>query len=154
MTRGAPAPTRRSSMQISARVENRRDRHQVTLRTNGQSHALSIPPRPGGYGSSASGGELLALALATCWCNDLYREATARGIVVHGVEVEVDAEFGGAGEPARRIRYRARVTADAPDEAVRQLIEHTDRVAEVHNTLRGGIAVELDLRDGEMETPP
>ena len=131
-------------MQISARVENRRDQHQVTLRTNGQSHTLSIPPKPGGLGSSANGGELLALALATCWCNDLYREAAARGIAVQGVEVEVDAEFGGPGEPARRIRYRTRVAADAPADAVRQLIEHTDRVAEVHNTLRAGIPVELE----------
>jgi uncharacterized OsmC-like protein len=151
-------------MQISARVESRRDHHQVTLSTNGQSHSIAIAPKPGGFGSSANGGELLALALATCWCNDLYREAAARGITVQGVEVEVDAEFGAAGEPARRIRYRANVTADAPDEEIRRLIEHTDRVAEVHNTLRGGIAVELegfeaagvvaDPRHGEVEAAP
>ena len=131
-------------MQISARVESRRDRHQVTLRTDGQSHTLAIPPKPGGFGSSASGGEILALALATCYCNDLYREAAARGIEVQAVEVEVEAQFGGVGEPARQIRYRAKVLADAPEEAVRQLVEHTDRVAEVHNTLRSGIAVEME----------
>jgi uncharacterized OsmC-like protein len=131
-------------MQISARVESRRDQHQVMLSTNGQSHALAIAPRASGFGSSANGGELLALALATCYCNDLYREAAARGIAVHGVDVEVEARFGGAGEPARQIRYRAKVTADAPDDAVRELVEHTDRVAEVHNTLRAGIAVELE----------
>lgn len=130
-------------MQISARVENRDGEHRVTLRTNGQSHALAIPPKAGGRGSSANGGELLALALATCYCNDLYREAAARGIAVQSVEVQVDAEFGGAGEPARQIRYRARVEADATDEVIRQLVEHTDRVAEVHNTLRQGIAVTL-----------
>jgi organic hydroperoxide reductase OsmC/OhrA len=140
-------------MQIGARVENRRDRHQVTLTTNGQSHALSIPPRATGFGSSANGGELLALALATCWCNDLYREAAARGITVHGVEVQVDAEFGGPGDPARRIRYRAQVHADAPADAVRALVEHTDRVAEVHNTLRGGIAVELETGDPANAAP-
>ena len=134
-------------MQISARVENRGDEHRVTLRTNGQSRELAIPPKSGGRGSSANGGELLALALATCYCNDLYREAAARGIAVHGVEVEVDAEFGGVGEPARQIRYRARVQADAPDHVIRQLVEHTDRVAEVHNTLRGGINVTLQTGD-------
>jgi organic hydroperoxide reductase OsmC/OhrA len=115
----------------------------VTLRTNGQSHTLAIAPRATG-GSSANGGELLALAVATCYCNDLYREAAARDIRVHGVEVEVDTLFGGVGEPARQIRYRVTVTADAPDEAIRELIAHTDRVAEVHNTLRAGIAVELE----------
>lgn len=131
-------------MQISARVVNRKDLHQVTLETNGQSRPLAIPSKSGGFGSSANGGELLALALATCYCNDLYREAAARGIKVEGVEVEVETQFGGAGEPARQIRYRTKVTADAPEEAIRELIEHTDRVAEVHNTLRGGIAVELE----------
>lgn len=131
-------------MQIRACVQSRRDEHQVTLSTNGQEHTLAIPPKSSGFGSSANGGELLALALATCYCNDLYREAAARGIAVQGVEVEVEARFGGAGEPARQIRYRANVTADAPAEAVRELVEHTDRVAEVHNTLRLGIAVELE----------
>ena len=131
-------------MQIHARVESRRDQHQVTLRTNGQSHTVLIPPKPSGFGSSANGGELLALALATCYCNDLYREAATRDIKVHAVEVEVEAQFGGVGEPARQIRYRAKVTSDASDEVVRQLMEHTDRVAEVHNTLRSGIAVELE----------
>jgi organic hydroperoxide reductase OsmC/OhrA len=130
-------------MEISARVESRRDVHQVTLRTDGRSHTLTVPPKPGGFGSSANGGELLALALATCYCNDLYREAASRGVTVQGVEVEVEAQFGGAGEPARQIRYRAKVTADAPDAVLRELVEHTDRVAEVHNTLRSGIPVEM-----------
>jgi organic hydroperoxide reductase OsmC/OhrA len=140
-------------MEIRARVESRRDQHQVTLQTNGQSHTLTVPPRASGFGSSANGGELLALALATCYCNDLYREAAGRGIQVQAVEVEVDARFGGPGEPARQIRYRAKVTADAPDDAVRELIEHTDRVAEVHNTLRAGIAVELESRDSAAPPP-
>lgn len=134
-------------MEISAHVESRRNQHQVTLRTNGQSHTLEIPPRASGFGSSANGGELLALALATCYCNDLYREAAARGMEVRAVDVEVDARFGGIGEPARQIRYRVRVVADAPEDAVRQLVEHTDRVAEVHNTLRSGIRVELETPD-------
>lgn len=81
-------------MHIRARVENRRGSHQVTLTTNGQGQSLTIPPRATGFGSSANGGEFLALALATCFCNDLYREAATRRITVHSVEVEVDAEFG------------------------------------------------------------
>ena len=131
-------------MQIRARVHNQRNQHEVILSTNGQRHTLAIPPKQSGFGSSANGGELLALALATCYCNDFYREAAARGIQVQAVEVEVDAEFGGVGEPARRISYRTAISADAPDDVVRQLAEHTDRVAEVHNTLRLGMPVQLD----------
>jgi hypothetical protein len=62
-------------MKISARVANSQGRHDVTLHTNDAVHNLSIPPKPGGFGSSANGGELLFLALADCCCNDLYREA-------------------------------------------------------------------------------
>lgn len=102
---------------------------------------MQIPAKASGFGSGVNGGELLALALATCYCNDLYREAAARGLALTSVEVDVESEFGGAGEPAKRICYRARVAADAPADAIRALLEHTDRVAEVHNTLRGGIEV-------------
>jgi organic hydroperoxide reductase OsmC/OhrA len=44
-------------------------------------------------GSSINGGELLFAALATCFCNDLYREAAQRGINVQDVDVEVTETF-------------------------------------------------------------
>ena len=85
-------------MRISARVQNSQGQHQVSLATNDTVHSLSIPPKPTGFGSSANGGELLFLALATCYCNDIYREAAKRGIEVVGVEVEVQGDFGAEGE--------------------------------------------------------
>ena len=81
-------------MRITARVENRPNHHHVTLTTNDQSHTLDIPPKPTGYGSSANGGELLFLALATCYCNDIYREAAKRGLEVTSVAVTVEGDFG------------------------------------------------------------
>jgi len=83
------------------------------------------------------------LALATCYCNDIYREAEKKGIPVQSVEVNVEADFGGPGEPARNVAYRARVTAQASEEAIRSLIQHTDQVAEIHNSLRGATPVTL-----------
>ena len=123
-------------MKISAKVQNSEDQHHVTLRTNDNVHSLSIPPRPTGFGSSANGGELLFLALATCYCNDIYREAGKRGLKVEHVEVEVAGEFGAEGEPARNVSYRAKVTAQASEAQIRELMSHTDRVAEIQNTLR------------------
>lgn len=111
--------------------------------TDGLSHALTIQSKPSGFGSSVNGGELLALALATCYCNDLYREAVGRGIDVDGVEVTVDAVFGAAGEPATRIDYRVVIRSPAPPERVRELAIHTDQIAEIQNTLRLGMSVRL-----------
>ena len=88
------------------------------------------------YGSSANGGELLFLALATCYCNDLYREATKRNIKVERVEVNVEGEFGAEGEPAKNVTYRAKVAAQASEEEIQDMMRFVDTVAEIQNTLR------------------
>ena len=103
-------------MNISARIENRRGKHAVVVRTGEQERSLAIPTKADGFGSNANGGELLFLALATCYCNDIYREARKRGIDVESVKVEVSGEFGGEGEPARNLSYRTSVAAKAPRE--------------------------------------
>lgn len=130
-------------MKISARVQNSRGQHHVTLDTNGNTHALTIPPKPTGFGSSANGGELLFLALATCYCNDIYREAAKRGINMEGVEVQVEGDFGADGEPARNVTYTAKVISSASESEIQALMHHTDSVAEIQNTLRVGTPVTL-----------
>lgn len=130
-------------MKISARVTNRRGEHSVSLRTEAREHSITIPPKAEGMGSSVNGGELLFLALATCYCNDIYREAAKRGIDVQRVEVEVSGIFGGEGQGAREVRYRASVDAKAPREEVLALMRHTDTVAEIQNTLRSSTPVVL-----------
>ncbi len=133
-------------MKIVAYIENGPDDHRVKVETEGVEKSLQIPAKEGGRGSAVNGGELLCLALATCYCNDLYREAAKRGITVDRVEVNVQAEFGGEGEPARGITYSAVVEADASDNEIRALIAHTDTVAEIHNTLRNSTNVKLQLQ--------
>lgn len=130
-------------MLIQASVRNERGCHDVSLATDGKSHAISIAPGASGFGSRANGGELLCLAMATCFCNDLHREAKARAIEVVRVDVQAQAEFGGPGAAAQRLSYRVTVEARASADAIRALIAHTDTVAEVQNTLRRGTPVEL-----------
>ena len=86
-------------MKIAAHVHNEEGHHQVRLRTNDNAHTITVPPKASGFGSSANGGELLFLALATCYCNDVYREAQRAGIEVVSVDVDVEGTFGGIGEP-------------------------------------------------------
>lgn len=131
-------------MKITARVENSEGQHHVTLTTNDNSHSIVILPKSTGFGSSANGGELLFLALATCYCNDIYREAAKRNIKVEKVEVEVSGDFGVEGEPAKNVMYRAKVNAKGMEQEIRALMEHTDRVAEIQNTLRVGLPVILE----------
>jgi organic hydroperoxide reductase OsmC/OhrA len=69
-------------MIITATVRSAGIAHDVRVQTNDTERALAIAARANGRGSSINGGELLMLALATCYCNDLYREAERRGIAV------------------------------------------------------------------------
>jgi len=131
-------------MKIAARVSNTSPGHTVEVETEGRKQSIAIAPKSTGRGSSINGGELLFAALATCFCNDLYREAAKRGIGVHGVEVEMTGTFGSPGEAARDISYRVRVDADPPKTTIDDLIRATDSVTEIQNTLRAGYAVRLE----------
>lgn len=130
-------------MEISASVRNAGADHAVTVRTGDTVQPLCIPAKSAGRGSSVNGGELLMLALATCYCNDLYREAARLGIALHAVEVEATAHFPGVGLAASDIRYRARVSSPADPATLAELLRQTDAVAEVHNTVRSGLPVVL-----------
>lgn len=132
-------------MKFSARVQNDPKTHQITLKVGDKEQSLSIDPKPTG-GSSISGGELLLLALATCYCNDIYREAAKRGIKVERAEVEVTADFEAEGKPASNIIYRAKIKANAGNDEIRELMNHTDTVAEIQNTVRAGIPVRLEIQ--------
>jgi organic hydroperoxide reductase OsmC/OhrA len=128
-------------MEISATVRNDAAGHAVTVQTGPARQSLPIAAKPAGRGLAVNGGEFLMLALATCYCNDLYREAERLGVPLDRVEVEASADFDGIGLAATNIRYRAKVASSAPDAAIADLLRRTDAVAEVHNTLRGGVAV-------------
>jgi len=132
-------------MNISARLSNSRNRNEVVVQTGERSQQLSIPPKMTGYGAGVNGGELLFLALATCYCNDVYREAAKQGIPIEGVDVTVEGRFGADGVPASEIVYRARVNSPAPERQIRALLIQTDAVAEIHNTLRVPTTVTLEL---------
>ena len=131
-------------MKISARLSNTSSGHSVEVETEGRRQSIQIAPKSVGRGSSINGGELLFAALATCFCNDLYREAGKRGITVRDVKVEVTGTFGNPGEPARDISYRVDVQADDPQAEIDDLIRTTDAVTEIQNTLRTGCAVRLE----------
>jgi organic hydroperoxide reductase OsmC/OhrA len=131
-------------MHITAQVISSAHVHEVQVRTGATSQSLPIPGKPGG-GSAVNGGEFLMLALATCYCNDLYREARRLGIAIEGATVEASAEFPGIGLAATNITYRAEVRSSASPAEIEKLLRETDAVAEVHNTVRAGVPVQLTM---------
>jgi organic hydroperoxide reductase OsmC/OhrA len=131
-------------VKIAARVFSTSSGHSVEVETDGRRQSIAIVPKSGGRGSSVNGGELFFAALATCFCNDLYREAAKRGIQVQDVNVEVTGTFGNPGEPARDISYRVQMHAEAPQATIDDLIRATDSLTEIQNTVRAGCAVRLE----------
>ena len=130
-------------MKISGTLKKVSGKYLATLSTKGDKHIVEMSAKESGAGTRANGGELLCLALASCYCNDIYREAAGRNIDVVSVEVEVHAEFGGVGESAKEIKYSPTVKAHAAKEEIELLVLETDKFAEIHNTRRQGMAVGL-----------
>src|SRR3954467_961916 len=109
-------------MQIAATVVSSAAGHEVAVRTGQSSQSLSVARKASGAGSSVNGGEFLMLALATCYCNDLYREAQRLGILIDGAEVEAFGEFPGIGLAATNISYRAKVHSSASAGDIQRLL--------------------------------
>lgn len=116
----------------------------VAVGWSGQ-HTLTIDrtEQAGGMGLGFSGGELLLLAIGGCYCNDIFREAEKRGITVKGVQVNVQADWGGEPVRAQNVTYSTKVEAEASETEILDLIEHTNRIAEIPNSLRLGASVTL-----------
>lgn len=131
-------------MNIVTRIENSHGSFKVSLQTGERAHSINIPSKSSGFGSDVNGGEMLFLAMAACYCNDLYREAAKKNIEITDVEVEVKGEFGSEGEPAKNVTYNAKVTAHANKEKILELMKNTDKVAEIQNTVRTAIPVRLE----------
>ena len=130
-------------MNIIATIKNSLQQNDIVVETDGNKKKIVIPAKSGGQGSSVNGAELLFLSLATCFCNDIYREGVRRNINIESVEVTVSGEFGKEGESASFINYKTNIKSDSPQNEISALIDQVDKIAEIHNTLRKGIPVTL-----------
>jgi putative redox protein len=104
---------------------------------------IDRPEQGGGMGLGFSGGELLLLAIGGCYSNDIFREAAKRGMVIKSVHADVEADWGGEPVRAQNVTLTPRIEAEASEAEILDLIAHTDRVAEIPNSLRLGTPVKL-----------
>jgi organic hydroperoxide reductase OsmC/OhrA len=108
-------------------------------------HAI-VADRPegkaGGQGLGFNGGQLLALALGGCFCNDLRYVAEKLGVRIG--EISVDVQLDLAGEPLVATSARMSVDckmADGSDSA--KVIEQAKSSCFVSNTLMRGVSVNI-----------
>ena len=130
-------------MKVSATIKNSFNNHKAFLHTNDKIQHIKINYKSLGQASAVNGGELLMLAIASCFCNDIYREAAKRKFDIKSVHVVVSADFENEGEPASNIQYQVKVDSDNTKTEISKLIKYVDRIAEIHNTIRKGIPVKL-----------
>jgi uncharacterized OsmC-like protein len=111
--------------------------------SNGRSVSIDRAAASGGLGIGFNGGELLLLAVGACYCNDLFREAERMNIDVKSAHIEVEADWRGEPARAHNLCLSVRVEGRAPQDKIEELIRHTDKVAEIPNSLRYGTEVRL-----------
>jgi organic hydroperoxide reductase OsmC/OhrA len=98
--------------------------------------------KAGGHGLGFNGGQLLALAIGGCFCNDLRYVAHARGIALGGIEVKVTLDL--AGEPLLATGATIFVECDLADGAdAGALIAEAERISTVSNSLKAGVPVRV-----------
>ena len=130
-------------VQTSVRVRTVQDACVAVGWTGHRTLTIDRPEQAGGMGLGFNGGELMLLAIGGCYYNDLFREAAKLGVVIKSVQVDVQADWGGEPVRAQNVIYSTRVEAEASEAAILALIEQTDRVAEIPNSLRLGTPVML-----------
>ena len=129
--------------QTSIRVRTVQDACVAVGWTGHRTLTIDRPEQAGGMGLGFNGGELLLLAIGGCYCNDLFREAAKLGIVITSVQVDMQADWGGEPVRAQNVTWSTRIEAEASEADILTLIEQTDRVAEIPNSLRLGTPVML-----------
>ena len=111
------------------------------------SHSV-IADRPsgkaGGMDLGFNGGELLALAVGGCFCNDLQAIGEQMGVAIADLRIAVEVDFGGTPSRATDIRMSVDCTlSDGSDPAA--LIERAKAITTIGNSVRQGIPVAITL---------
>jgi organic hydroperoxide reductase OsmC/OhrA len=115
----------------------------------GAHHVVADRPEgtAGGMGFGFNGGELLALAVGGCFCNDVQALADEMGVTVADLKVAVSIDFGGT--PSRATNVRMDVDCKLEDGAdPAPLIERVNRLTTIGNSLRAGVPVEIESTSG------
>jgi organic hydroperoxide reductase OsmC/OhrA len=102
--------------------------------------------KAGGQGLGFNGGQLLALAIGGCFCNDLHYVAHEMGIELRSVSVDVSLTLDGVPLLATSAMMQVAVEAVSDDADVAALIKRAEDTSTVSNSLRQGVPVKVSSR--------
>ena len=98
-----------------------------------------------GMGLGFNGGELLALAIGGCFCNDLQALADEAGVRISDLSISVTLDFGGT--PSRTVAARMTVDCTLEDGSDPSgLIEKAKRLTNIGNSVRDGFPLKISQR--------
>lgn len=102
--------------------------------------------KAGGMGLGFNGGQMIAMAIGGCFCNDLRYTGEKLGIEVETIEVEVSIDL--AGEPliVTSATIAAKVTSSDPAADIDRLLKATMADSTVSNSVIRGFPVKLAVR--------
>ncbi|HEY4069974.1 MAG TPA: OsmC family protein [Sphingomicrobium sp.] len=96
----------------------------------------------GGMGLGFNGGELLALAIGGCFCNDMQAIADQMGLAIADLRVRVSIDFDG--QPSRATNARMEIDCKLSDGSdPSDLIERAKAATTIGNSLRAGFPVSI-----------
>lgn len=100
--------------------------------------------KAGGAGLGFNGGQLLALAIGGCYCNDLRYVAHERGLEIEKISVTVTLDLEGA--PLVATKAVLSVTCEISDGSdPKTLIDHAWSVCTVANSLNRGVPTTIEI---------
>lgn len=96
--------------------------------------------RAGGMGLGFNGGQMIALAIGGCFCNDLRYVAETMGVDLDTIQVDVAIELDGKPLLVTSATLTVHVTAGAGVD-VGEVIRRAEADSTVSNSVRGGFPV-------------
>jgi organic hydroperoxide reductase OsmC/OhrA len=102
--------------------------------------------KAGGQGLGFNGGQLLALAIGGCLCNDLHYMAAEMGITLTSLAVDVDVSFEGQPLLCTGAEVEVAVTATDPNADLAELIRRAVADSTVSNSIARGVKVNVTAR--------
>ena len=109
-------------------------------------HSLVVDRPDGvarGSGLGFNGGELLALAIGGCFCNDLHYVAATEGVELTNLTVDVALELSGKPLIATAARMTVSATAVQAEADIEAIIEKARADSTVSNSLARGLPVSV-----------